>query len=74
MRERCLDYYDYVRKYDVEWEFGDEFLDDIEYCKIKSGRIECRKVFDRVVVENCYFCKFYFFNDDDVIFFDEFKI
>lgn len=73
MRERCLDYDDCLRKYDVDCDFGDDYLDDIEYCKFKSVRIECKRVFDRVVVDNCYFWRFYYFNDDDVIFFDELK-
>nr|XP_024377086.1 E3 ubiquitin ligase PARAQUAT TOLERANCE 3-like isoform X3 [Physcomitrium patens] len=72
-RERRPDHYDHVRKHDVERESGDEFSDDTEYRKTKSGRIERRKAPDRVVVENRHSRKSHLSNDDDVTSLDELK-
>lgn len=72
-RERHVDRDDHVRKHDVDRESAEEYSDETDYRKPKSGRLERKREFERLVDNRHSRRRSDLSNDDDVTSFDEQK-
>ena len=72
-RERHVDRDDHVRKHDVDRDSAEEYSDETDYRKPKSGRLERKRESERLVDNRHSRRRSDLSNDDDVTSFDEQK-